>query len=328
MVAFLFHLLASHKAICQNEQFVIEADGLINAGTDFIACFHMVRSKPATYAFALQIGVQTFGKVLVLARIADEAGIVAYWCVCQGTCIGDESVTESCSAQENLRNVAARTDKSVNANGRRPDMSHCLKPPHLLKVDVSNISPTEYYFTKISAFKFSITQLSKTKVCSVEVGVGKVGSESTIIGWVFFFTCYNCHLTYVCIVEVSFTEIGSHKISPEEACSSKCGMIEIGISEFCAQQVGILEAGISEIGFVEIDSYEAGIAEINPTEVSTLQVSTTEVCVTKISIFEINFCIWVVFSPFIPGVYSLMEYFQLMLICHNILPFLLCLYYK
>ena len=72
----LLHPLACHRRLGQNdEQLVIEADCLINAGAESVADFHVLGSKPAPHALVLEIGIQSFGEVVVLTRIADEAGV-------------------------------------------------------------------------------------------------------------------------------------------------------------------------------------------------------------------------------------------------------------
>jgi len=73
---FLLHPLARHRRLGQNEeQLVIDADGLIYPETEAVANFHILGSKPAAHAFVLESCVQAFGKGVVLARVADEAGV-------------------------------------------------------------------------------------------------------------------------------------------------------------------------------------------------------------------------------------------------------------
>ncbi len=53
----------------------MQADGRVNLLVELLAGFNVVRGEPAAHAFILQAFVQTVGKLLVLARIADEAGV-------------------------------------------------------------------------------------------------------------------------------------------------------------------------------------------------------------------------------------------------------------
>src|SRR5262249_55073020 len=73
---FLFHPLTCHRRLGQDEeQLVIEANRLVNAGAKAVTDFHILRGKPAPYALILEICIQAFGKDVVLARVADEAGV-------------------------------------------------------------------------------------------------------------------------------------------------------------------------------------------------------------------------------------------------------------
>src|SRR5262245_5729277 len=54
----VFHPLARHRRLGQaEEQLVIHADGLVNAGAESVADFHIFRGKPAAHALVLQICV-------------------------------------------------------------------------------------------------------------------------------------------------------------------------------------------------------------------------------------------------------------------------------
>ena len=73
---FLPHPLARHRRLGQDEEeLVIDPDRLINPGAKSVADFHILRGKPAAYTLILEIGVQAFGKGVILARIADKAGV-------------------------------------------------------------------------------------------------------------------------------------------------------------------------------------------------------------------------------------------------------------
>ena len=72
----LLHPLARHGRLRQDEeQLIIEADSLINPGTDAVADFQILGRKPAAHALVLEIRIEAFSEGMVLARIADEAGM-------------------------------------------------------------------------------------------------------------------------------------------------------------------------------------------------------------------------------------------------------------
>jgi len=73
---FLLHPLTRYRRLGQHEQqLVIEADGLINAGADAVANFQVFRGKPAAHALVLEVRMEAFGEGVVLAGVANEAGI-------------------------------------------------------------------------------------------------------------------------------------------------------------------------------------------------------------------------------------------------------------
>jgi hypothetical protein len=48
---------------------------LIDRVADTVTYFHILGSKPAAYALVLEIRVEALGEGVVLARIANEAGV-------------------------------------------------------------------------------------------------------------------------------------------------------------------------------------------------------------------------------------------------------------
>src|SRR5208337_5409917 len=86
----------------------MQADGLVNLLVELLAGFNIVRRKPAAHAFVLQAFVQTVGELLVLAGIADEAGVELNRAADKGTDVGDELVGKARAAQEDFRDFALR----------------------------------------------------------------------------------------------------------------------------------------------------------------------------------------------------------------------------
>src|SRR5262245_57377995 len=73
---FLFDPLTCHRRLGQDEeQLVIEADGLVNAGAEVVTDFHIFWGKPAAHALVLEIRIEAFGEGVVFTRIADKTGV-------------------------------------------------------------------------------------------------------------------------------------------------------------------------------------------------------------------------------------------------------------
>lgn len=70
------------------QQFIMETDGLVNAISDLVAGFQVFGREPAAHSFALQISIQPFDELLIVARIADEAGVVLDCSVDQARKVG------------------------------------------------------------------------------------------------------------------------------------------------------------------------------------------------------------------------------------------------
>ena len=70
------HPIAVHAVLGEDEQqLVMQPDGLIELLMNLAPALDVVRRKPAAHAFVLQIGIEPLGKLLVFGRIADEAGV-------------------------------------------------------------------------------------------------------------------------------------------------------------------------------------------------------------------------------------------------------------
>src|ERR1035441_9101108 len=71
------HPLARHAVLREDQQQpVMQPNGLIDLFVDLLPTMDVVRRKPAADALGLQVGMQPLGKLLVAGRIADEAGVV------------------------------------------------------------------------------------------------------------------------------------------------------------------------------------------------------------------------------------------------------------
>jgi hypothetical protein len=73
---FRLHPLTLHAVGRQDqEQLVMETNGLFDLFVKFLAALDVVRGKPAAHTFVLQVGVEAVGEVLVFSGVAYEAGI-------------------------------------------------------------------------------------------------------------------------------------------------------------------------------------------------------------------------------------------------------------
>ena len=87
------------------QQLVVPMNGLVDALPDLVTRLHVFRSKPAAYAFALQIGIELVGKLLVTAGIANKAGVILNRTVHQGAHVGEEVLGYTGFAQKCFGNV-------------------------------------------------------------------------------------------------------------------------------------------------------------------------------------------------------------------------------
>jgi hypothetical protein len=72
---FLTHPIALDGVLRQDhKQLLVKPNRLIDALAERVANLEIVGCKPAARALVLEVGVKAFGEVLVLGRIADEAG--------------------------------------------------------------------------------------------------------------------------------------------------------------------------------------------------------------------------------------------------------------
>ena len=218
-----------------DQEFIIEPYRLINAVSEFVSNFQILRSKPAANVFALQIGIKPLGELLVFAGIANKARVVLNGVLSQRTDIGDEGIGLACLTQELLKDVSFRPQEGIRPDGRRTLMDDGFQSFHRSQVNISKDCPS---------------YSGSAEVGSAEVGIDEVGSA----------------------------EVGS---------------VEVGSAE-----VGIDEVGIDEVGSAEVGSAEVGSAEFNE-------------------------YLWMLISPCIPDLYSLLEKIKLLLIGHTVVH-LLC----
>src|SRR5271157_5383728 len=76
---FGFDPVAAHAGLGEDEQQpVMQANGLVNLLVQLAASLDVVWREPAADAFGLQVGMEPLGKPLVFGGVADEAGVKLY----------------------------------------------------------------------------------------------------------------------------------------------------------------------------------------------------------------------------------------------------------
>src|SRR5208337_4856343 len=103
---------------------VMQADGLTDLLVELPAGLNVVRRKPAAHAFILQTFVQTVSKLLVPARIADEAGVELDGPFRHRAYEVNELIGNTGPTQEDFWDFALGAIDRIYADGGRPFMAH------------------------------------------------------------------------------------------------------------------------------------------------------------------------------------------------------------
>src|SRR6266496_3202774 len=168
---FILNPFTPNRGLREDEQqFVRNADGFFDVIGKVITDFQAVRSEPAPSALVLQVGIQAFGKFLISARIAEKATVVLDGVLQKRAGIGDRLITQTGSAQEDVRNATVRSFKGAGANFRWSVVLYCLK---------------SFYHAQIKASKYGPCYDGSAELGSAEVGSAEVDD----FVWVFFSPC-------------------------------------------------------------------------------------------------------------------------------------------
>src|SRR5664280_817345 len=125
---FGFDPVTAHAVLGEDQQqLVMQADGLVDLLVQLAAALHFLRRKPAAHTLGLQVSMEPLGKLLVFGRIADEAGVELNGPSHHRADVGDELVGNAAATQKRLGNLAARLVDGVNANGRRSEVVNSLE---------------------------------------------------------------------------------------------------------------------------------------------------------------------------------------------------------
>src|SRR5260370_1320458 len=164
------------------QQLIVLGNGLIDAPANLVSNLHIFWGKPAAYAFALQVGIQPVGKLLVTAGMANKAGVVLDGMSNQGVHIGEEVLWYTGFAQKCFRNVSLGAVDGINANARWAVMFYCLQSLHGAQIDISELCPSDYSTAEIGMVEVGKAEVGKAEVGIVEVGIAEGGLAEVGLG--------------------------------------------------------------------------------------------------------------------------------------------------
>src|SRR3954470_23185242 len=91
----------------------MESDGFINLLVNLLASPNVMRSKPATDSFSLEIGMKPFGKFMIGSGVADEKRVVFDGRADQRLGVSDKGLWHASATQEYFWDVAVRAKECV-----------------------------------------------------------------------------------------------------------------------------------------------------------------------------------------------------------------------
>src|SRR6266496_3460600 len=231
---FILNPFTPNRGLREDEQqFVRNADGFFDVIGKVITDFQAVRSEPAPSALVLQVGIQAFGKFLISARIAEKATVVLDGVLQKRAGIGDRLITQTGSAQEDVRNATVRSFKGAGANFRWSVVLYCLKSFYHAQIKASKYGPCYDGSAELGSAEVGSAEAGIAELGSAEVGSAEAGSA-----------------------EVGKAEVGKAEVGSAEAGSAEVGKAEVGCAEIGSAEVGCAEVGSAEVGKAEVDSAE------------------------------------------------------------------------
>jgi len=175
-----FHPRALDGALREHQQqFVVPSNRFLDPILEFLADFQILRRKPAAHPLGLQVSIESIGELLVLGRIADEAGVELDGPPHQRADISDELVGNAAAAQKCLGNLAAGAVDGVNADSGRPRVDDGFKTFGPAQVDVSKEdSPSDRVSevgpVEVRAGEVRLAQVRPPKIRPVEANSPEV----------------------------------------------------------------------------------------------------------------------------------------------------------
>lgn len=318
-----------------DEELIVQANRFINAMSEILTDLQVFRrSEPARHATASQVAIQPFGKVLVLAGIGNEAGVVLDGMGQQRTRVDEEVFWNAGSAQKNLGNVAGRAVDGIDAKRRGISMLHRLKPFHRTQVDVVELGPS--YFraadvgipqvgtTEIGAAQVSIAEISRAEAGTTEVGIAQVGMVEARIAAVGNTEIGACKvgIAQVGVAEKSLVEVSTLEIGTFEVGIAEVSIAQIGMPEVSTADVSITEISIAQLGIAQLGIPEVGAAQVGTAEIALPQIRTAQVSIAEVGLAQVRADRGMLLSPGIPDIPSLPQQTKLLSIYQGAHPLL------
>ena len=293
-----------------DEELIVQANRFINAMSEILTDLQVFRrSEPARHATASQVAIQPFGKVLVLAGIGNEAGVVLDGMGQQRTRVDEEVFWNAGSAQKNLGNVAGRAVDGIDAKRRGISMLHRLKPFHRTQVDVVELGPSYFRAADVGIPQVGTTEIGAAQVSIAEISRAEAGTTEVCIAQV--------GVAEKSLVEVSTLEIGTFEVGIAEVSIAQSGMPEVSTADVSITEISIAQLGIAQLGIPEVGAAQVGTAEIALPQIRTAQVSIAEVGLAQVRADR-----GMLLSPGIPDIPSLPQQTKLLSIYQGAHPLL------
>ncbi len=185
----------------------------------------------------------------------------------------------------------------------------CSYEPGSIQVRAPQIRPA-----KICPGQVGLLEICLSEARPLELGLLKIGPKKDRL------------------LEVRIPQNGLAEICPEEVGPLKIGPLEIGPLKIGLLEYRLLKVRLSEVCAPEVRPFERGPLKLRPLQARPLEVSLLERCRAEIGILEVGLLkvqllkvrtaqigidLGVLLPPPIPGLYALMEYVEVILICHS-----------
>src|SRR5271156_1674571 len=137
------------------QQPVMQPDGLIDLFMNLPAACHVVRRKPAADIIHLQISIKPLRKLLIFGRVADEARIELHGPVGKRFDEGNKVIRNSCATKKNFRYLPSGLVDRLDSDARRTAVKHGLKAYCGTQIVIQEQSSMDGSACKVGAAKVS-----------------------------------------------------------------------------------------------------------------------------------------------------------------------------
>ena len=227
----------------------MQPNSLVDLFVDLPPSLDVVRRKPAAHPIALQIAVEPLGKLLVLGRIAYEAGVKLDGTPHHRANVGDELVGNAAAAQEHPGNTAVGLVDCVDANGGWPLMFDCFEAFGIPQIDISEVSFPCGCLSKIGTAEVRPTEARPAKVRTTKAGLNEASTGEA-------------RLAKVRPMEVRPKEVRSSEVRRAEPCAAEVRFVEVRLTQDRVAEVRFVEVRLAEVRLREV-----GFGELRPTEI-------------------------------------------------------------